>query len=114
MAVGDALADGDGAAPSRTGDGTGRGRVLALALAGRPGRPGRPVRWPGPGDGAVSRPTPATAPNTAAARQTPPPAAAARRRQRSRRPRVMIAAGSNAGRLGLRGRAEGASQEVGV
>ena len=33
MAVGDALADGNGAGPSRTGDGTGRGRVLALVLA---------------------------------------------------------------------------------
>jgi hypothetical protein len=31
MAVGDALADGNGAGPSRTGDGTGRGRVLAPA-----------------------------------------------------------------------------------
>jgi hypothetical protein len=31
MAVGEALADGDGAVPSRMGDGTGRGRVLAPA-----------------------------------------------------------------------------------
>jgi hypothetical protein len=30
-AVGEALADGDGAVPSRMGDGTGRGRVLAPA-----------------------------------------------------------------------------------
>jgi hypothetical protein len=33
MAVGDALADRNGAGPSRTGDGTGRGRVLAPLLA---------------------------------------------------------------------------------
>jgi hypothetical protein len=31
MAVGEALADGDGAVPSRMGDGTGGGRVLAPA-----------------------------------------------------------------------------------
>jgi hypothetical protein len=33
IAVGDAVAVGDGAGPSRTGDGTGRGRVLELVLA---------------------------------------------------------------------------------
>jgi hypothetical protein len=33
MAVGDTLADGNGAGPSRTGDGTWRGRVLAPVLA---------------------------------------------------------------------------------
>ena len=31
MALGEALADGDGVAPSRTGDGTGRGRVVGPA-----------------------------------------------------------------------------------
>jgi len=31
MALGEAVADGDGAVPSRRGDGTGRGRVLAPA-----------------------------------------------------------------------------------
>jgi len=31
IAVGESLADGDGSAPSRTGDGTGRGRVLVPA-----------------------------------------------------------------------------------
>jgi len=33
MAVGEELPDGNGAGPSRTGDGTGRGRVLPLVLA---------------------------------------------------------------------------------
>ena len=84
---------GGGAAADRA-----TGRVPALAWR-RPGPTGLTACWPGPGDGAVSRPIPATAPNTAAARQTLPPAAIARRRQRSRRPRVMIAVGGRSSRL---------------
>jgi hypothetical protein len=87
--VGAAVADGigEGVGRPRWGDGLG-GRVA------RAGPTGVTTCWAGPGDGVVSRPIPATAPTTAAARQTLPPAAIARRRQRSRRPRLMISATS--------------------